>query len=176
MIVFRILLFPFKLVFGLVGISLKAGYKVGRAPFVMSAKVGKFLGPKGLFWMGVGGAIGYVLGSSSSSSRSSTFGGLVRRREQLSDDELAEKVKFELSHDPKTWRLPQPEVRVVSGRVELIGEVPDADAREDLARVAMSVPGVMAVENRLTVASSESEGESPERQETETVQAGDQTA
>jgi osmotically-inducible protein OsmY len=69
----------------------------------------------------------------------------------LSDTDLAEKVGFELSHAPRTWHLPQPEVAVVSGRVELLGSVPHETGRDELARVAAAVPGVAAVDNRLEV-------------------------
>jgi osmotically-inducible protein OsmY len=69
----------------------------------------------------------------------------------LSDNDLAEKVGFELSHAPRTWHLPQPEVAVVSGRVELLGTVPHETGRDELERVAAAVPGVAAVDNKLLV-------------------------
>ncbi|GIU83929.1 MAG: hypothetical protein KatS3mg008_0704 [Acidimicrobiales bacterium] len=146
----RVILFPFKLVLSLAGLSLKVGYKAGRAPFVVSARAGRLMGLKGFFFMALGAVVGFFVGSQTS-GRGSGIGRLVRRDEALSDEDLAEKVKFELSHAPRTWHLPQPEVRVVSGRVELSGSVPDEGAREEMAKVAASVPGVLAVENRLSV-------------------------
>ena len=60
----------------------------------------------------------------------------------LSDAELAEKVGFELGHAPRTWHLPQPDVAVVEGRVQLRGQVPHDTAREELAGWPPPIPGV----------------------------------
>ncbi len=78
----------------------------------------------------------------------------------VTDEELAEKVGFELSHAPRTWHLPQPEVAVLNGRVELRGHVPSGTGREEFERVASAVPGVAAVENLIEVEQAESETKS----------------
>jgi osmotically-inducible protein OsmY len=68
-----------------------------------------------------------------------------------SDPELGERVRFELSHSPRTWHLPQPEIDVQDGRVVLSGAVPHATARADLERTVTGVPGVASVDNLLTI-------------------------
>jgi hypothetical protein len=65
--------------------------------------------------------------------------------------DLADAVRHELAHSPRTWHLPQPGVSVQSGRVVLTGEVPHEEARADLGRTAGAVAGVTAVENRVEV-------------------------
>ena len=69
----------------------------------------------------------------------------------MSDDQLVDRVRFELSHSPKTWHLPQPEVDVQAGQVVLTGTVPHETGRDDLERAAAAVPGVSGVENQLLV-------------------------
>jgi len=148
MILLRIIFFPVKLVFGLMGFTLKLGYKAGTLPFKATAKTAGAVGLKGFLFFGLGVAAGVFLAPSSGADlRRRLFGGGA----PLSDNELAEKVGFELSHAPRTWHLPQPEVAVVAGRVELSGNVPHEAGREELERVAAAVPGVAAVENKLTV-------------------------
>lgn len=71
--------------------------------------------------------------------------------------DLAATVRYELSHSPRTWHLPQPSVAVDGGRVVLTGSVPHEEARMDLVRTAGAVPGVRAVEDLLTVVSSAGE-------------------
>jgi hypothetical protein len=52
---------------------------------------------------------------------------------------------------PRTWHLPQPDVAVVDGRVQLRGRVPHDTAREELVRVAGAIPGVNGVDDLLEV-------------------------
>jgi osmotically-inducible protein OsmY len=68
-----------------------------------------------------------------------------------SDPDLSDRVRFELSHSPRTWHLPQPEVDVQDGRVVLSGDVPHETARTDFEQTVTAVPGVTGVENLLTI-------------------------
>jgi hypothetical protein len=151
MIVFRILFFPIKLVLHLLGFTAKAGYKVGTVPFKVTARTGRVVGFRGFVFLGLGVLLGLFLAPASGRELREKLQLLVRGSQPLSDTDLAEKVGFELSHAPRTWHLPQPEVAVVSGRVELLGSVPHETGRDELARVAAAVPGVAAVDNRLEV-------------------------
>ena len=58
-------------------------------------------------------------------------------------------VRYELSHSPRTWHLPQPEVEVVGGTAILRGEVPHEVGRVDLERTAAAVAGVVDVDNHV---------------------------
>jgi hypothetical protein len=151
MILFRILFFPIKLVLHLLGFSLKVGYKAGTVPFKVTSRTGRLIGFKGFLLFVVGVAVGLFLAPGSGREMRERVRLLIQGNQPLSDSDLAEKVGFELSHAPRTWHLPQPEVAVVSGRVELLGTVPHETGREELARVAAAVPGVAAVDNRLRV-------------------------
>jgi osmotically-inducible protein OsmY len=150
MILLRIIFFPVKVVLGLLGFTLKIGYKAGTLPIKATAKTTTAVGLKGFFFFAVGVAVGLVLAPSSGADLRKKLLG-AGSGEQLSDNELAEKVGFELSHAPRTWHLPQPEVAVVAGRVELSGSVPHEAGKDELERVAAAVPGVAAVENRIEV-------------------------
>jgi osmotically-inducible protein OsmY len=151
MILFRILFFPVKLVANLLGFTLKVGYKTGSIPFKVTARTSRLVGFKGFVLLAVGIAIGLLAAPATGRELRIKLRRLLEGSQPLSDNDLAEKVGFELSHAPRTWHLPQPEVAVVSGRVELLGTVPHETGREELERVAASVPGVSAVDNRLQV-------------------------
>jgi hypothetical protein len=150
MILLRIIFFPVKVVLGLLGFTLRIGYKAGTLPIKATAKTTAAVGLKGFFFFGVGVAAGLVLAPASGADLRKKLLG-AGAGQHLTDSELAEKVGFELSHAPRTWHLPQPEVAVVAGRVELSGSVPHEAGRDELERVAAAVPGVAAVENRLEV-------------------------
>lgn len=161
MIVLRILFFPIKLVLHLLGFTLKVGYKAGSVPFKVTARTSRFVGLKGVLLFALGVAAGLILAPSSGRELRERLRLLVQGDQPLSDEDLAEKVQFELSHAPRTWHLPQPEVAVVSGRVELVGTVPHETGREELERVAAAVPGVAGVDNRLRVEDGGGADESP---------------
>ena len=109
----------------------------------------RLVGVRRLFVLGVGVVIGL--------SVAPTTGPEFRRRmaariAEYRSGDLAEKVRAELSTSPRTWHLPQPAVSAVGGRVTLTGSVPHAEGREELAKTAMAVPGVMGLDNQLVVA------------------------
>src|SRR4051812_45833557 len=140
MVVVRLVFFP-----------VKVGAKASKAAVKTSYRTGRFLGYRRLFVLGVGIAIGLLFAPGPGRELREKIKAMVAGAMPPSDPDLGERVRFELSHSPRTWHLPQPEVAVQEGRVVLSGAVPHATARADLERAVTSVPGVMAVENLLTV-------------------------
>ena len=71
-------------------------------------------------------------------------------RAALQDHALAARVRAALKAAPETARL---NIKIASrgGRLELTGTVEPGPGREAAARVAAAVPGILSVENRLTV-------------------------
>src|SRR3546814_13357176 len=76
---------------------------------------------------------------------------LVEERLSGGSTDVAEKIRYELSHSPRTWHLPQPTVDFVNGTAILRGAVPHETGRADLERAAAAVTGVIAVDNHLAV-------------------------
>jgi hypothetical protein len=150
MILIRLLLLPIKIALRLLGLTLKVGYVSGKVPVKVSARSVRLVGFRGLLFLMVGVALGLLLAPEPGRDLRIKLQKLLEGG-GTSDVDLLEKVAFELAHAPRTWHLDQPDVSVVSGRVTLRGTVPGADAREELARVAGAVPGVLGVENMVTV-------------------------
>ena len=137
MIVLRVVTLPFKV-----------GTKTGMVASKVGYRTARFVGFRRLFVLGVGIAIGLLIapvpGRQLREKLKARLGG-------TGDAELSDLVRFELSHSPKTWHLPQPEVDVQEGRVVLSGSVPHETGRQDLERAAAAVPGVETVHNQLLV-------------------------
>ena len=135
---FRLLFLPARVGIGTTRLGMKAGYRTGR-----------LLGYRRVLLFGIGVAVGLLVAP--------TPGRELRARLQMLIDErtgrgdLAERVRYELSHSPRTWHLPQPEVEVVGGTAILRGEVPHEVGRTDLERTAAAVAGVVHVENQVDV-------------------------
>ena len=136
----RLIFLPAKVGVGSTKLGVKAGYRTG-----------KLLGYRRMFFFGAGVAVGLLIAP--------TTGAELRARLQKLLDErrggpvdLAERVRYELSHSPRTWHLPQPDVEVVDGRAILRGEVPHEVGRTDLERTAAAVAGVVEVDNQVGVA------------------------
>lgn len=149
-----LLALPFKLVGALIVGAFRAGWWSAKVPVRVTARTTRVLGLKAVVLFVAGVVVGVVFAPVSGAELRSR----LRRRlagGPVTDAELADKVGFELAHAPRTWHLPQPEVAVLQGRVELIGEVPHERGRDELERVASAVAGVVGVENHLVV---ESEG------------------
>ncbi len=133
----RLVTFPFRFGVKTGAVATKVGYRSAR-----------LVGFKRMFLIGVGIAIGLLVAP--------VPGRVLRdklraRLQGTGPTELSELVRFELSHSPKTWHLPQPAVEVTGSRVVLRGSVPHETASADLERAASGVPGVTAVENNLVV-------------------------
>jgi hypothetical protein len=141
-LLFKLALLPFRVGVGATAFSFKAGYKTG-----------SLLGYRRLFVLGTGIAVGLLVAPVPGRELR------ARLRDRLeggagsppSDVELADLVRFELTHSPRTWNLKQPDVEVAAGRVTLKGEVADAADRTELERTAASVKGVTVVDNQLAV-------------------------
>jgi hypothetical protein len=146
-----ILLLPIRLLWRVAVVSARVGWYAGRAPVRAGAAARRLVGWRALVFFAAGLAIGILFAP----TRGKDLRDRLRRmlsREGLSDAELAGRVEFELSHAPRTWHLPQPEIAVLNGHVELRGSVPHPVGREEIERVASAVPGVTEVENMLVVA------------------------
>jgi osmotically-inducible protein OsmY len=151
----RAIFFPARLTYGVGKLSAKTGYKAGRGSVVGAYKAGSLLGYRRMLAVGVGVGIGLLVAPTSGQELRDS---MRRRWEQRggpdSDDVIAERVRHELSHSPRTWHLPQPAVEVVEGTAILIGASPHASGKDDIERTAAAVSGVTAVDNRLTVGDS----------------------
>ena len=140
MLVVRLVLFPIKVGTTATRVAAKTGYRTGR-----------LLGYRRLFVFGLGIAVGLLIAPGPGRELRAKLQAALKGVVPPSDPELGDLVRSELSRSPRTWHLPQPEIAVEGGRVVLSGAVPHATARADLERTVNGVPGVMAVENLLTV-------------------------
>jgi hypothetical protein len=143
MLLVRVVFLPFRVGFKTTRIATKVGYRAGR-----------LVGYRRLAVFGTGVVIGMLIAPMAGAVLREKLRELAAGARLPSDPELGDQVRFELSHSPRTWHLPQPDVDVQDGRVVLTGSVPHATARADLERTATGVPGVTAVENLLTVTGS----------------------
>ena len=132
-------LLPARVGIGGTRLGVKAGYRAGRA-----------VGYRRLFVFGVGVAIGVLIAPTSGAELRARLIRMADERRAGGGD-LAGRVTYELSHSPRTWHLPQPEVEVIGGTAILRGEVPHEVGRVDLERTAAAVSGVVHVENQLAV-------------------------
>ena len=159
--IIRLVLLPFKLLF-LGGVAAaKLVLRVSLLPLKACMATTRLMGFRGILLGVVGLVVGLLLAPMSGRQLREKLLASLAGGAAVPDDELADKVTFELSHAPRTWHLePQPEVSVLAGRVVLRGEVRTEDDREEFGRVASAIPGVVAVDNQLVVADADAGGES----------------
>jgi hypothetical protein len=143
MLLVRVAVLPVRVAYKTTATATKLGYRTGR-----------LLGYRRLTVFGVGVAVGLMIAPMTGPQLRAKAREIWNGARLPSDPELGEQIRFELSHSPRTWHLPQPEVDVQDGRVVLSGSVPHATASADLERAATAVPGVTAVENLLSIAGS----------------------
>jgi osmotically-inducible protein OsmY len=135
----RLIFLPARVGLGTTKLGMKAGYRTGR-----------LLGYRRLFVFGAGIVVGLMIAPMAGRELRAKLQAMADERRGLGGD-LAEKVRYELSHSPRTWHLPQPEVEVVGGTAILRGRVPHEVGRTDLERTAAAVAGVVDVDNRVDV-------------------------
>lgn len=136
----RLFFLPVKVGVGTTKLGVKAGYRTGR-----------LLGYRRLFVFGAGVAVGLLIAPTAGSELRAKLQRLIDERRGAPGGDLAEKVRYELSHSPRTWHLPQPAVEVVGSRAILRGEVPHEVGRADLERTAAAVAGVVDVDNLVDI-------------------------
>ena len=151
MFLIRLVILPFKVLFAVFGITVKAGYRVGKIPARAGGRVASLAGIRGWVLFLAGLALGLLFAPGRGRDLRAKLRALLDQGGDT-DGGLADKVSFELAHAPRTWHLDQPGVRVVDGRVRLTGTVPTSEARAELGRVAGAIPGVAGVDNHLSVA------------------------
>lgn len=137
----RLLFLPAKVGIGTTKLGVKTGYRTGR-----------LLGYRRLVLFGMGVGVGLLVAPATGRETRAKLQALIDARRGGGD--LAERVRFELSHSPRTWHLPQPAVEVQGGTVILRGAVPHETARLDLERTAAAVAGIVEVDNHLAVSAS----------------------
>lgn len=150
MFLVRLILFPFKLLAWLLTGTMKATWWTAKAPVRVTAGTTKAIGFKAIIFFVLGLGVGLLFAPGPGEELRRKLMALATGGEP-SDTELADKVGFELSHAPRTWHLPQPEVIVLNGNVALTGTVPHETGRDELERVAAAVPGVAGVDNKLEI-------------------------
>jgi hypothetical protein len=153
--VIRAVLLPVRVGYGVGKIGVKTGYTAGRLSARSTYKVGRHVGLTRVLALGAGVAIGLLVAPTSGHElRDRLRRQLASRRAPASDDAVAERVRYELSHSPRTWHLPQPEVEVAGGTAILTGGAPHETGKADIERAAGAVPGVAQVESHLVVGAS----------------------
>jgi hyperosmotically inducible periplasmic protein len=71
---------------------------------------------------------------------------------QVSDSQITTQVKAKLASDVRPSSLTDIDVNTTNGVVTLAGQVEDAEVKHSAETVTASVPGVVAVNNNLQVA------------------------
>lgn len=143
----RLIFLPAKVGVGTTKLGVKTGYRTGR-----------LLGYRRLFVFGLGVGVGLLIAPTTGQVARDRLRRFVESRRTGGHEDLAERVRQELSRSPRTWHLPQPTVEVVNGTAVLRGQVPHETGREDMVRTAAAVAGVIAVDNHLAVAGTNGAG------------------
>jgi hypothetical protein len=152
--VFRTILLPVRLSYGVGKAGVKTGYYAGRLSVGTTYRATRFVGLSRLLAIALGVGIGLLIAPTSGEElRERLRRQWEARNAPASDDAVAERVRYELSHSPRTWHLPQPAVDVVGGTAILTGGAPHETGKADIERAAAAVPGVADVDNRLVVGS-----------------------
>ncbi|HEY7071632.1 MAG TPA: BON domain-containing protein [Acidimicrobiales bacterium] len=143
-----------RLSYGVGKAGVKTGYYAGRLSVGTTYRATRFVGLSRLLAIALGVGIGLLIAPTSGEElRERLRRQWEARNAPASDDAVAERVRYELSHSPRTWHLPQPAVDVVGGTAILTGGAPHETGKADIERAAAAVPGVADVDNRLVVGS-----------------------
>ena len=150
--VIRAVLLPVRAGYGIGKLGVKTGYGAGKLSVGSTWKAGRFIGLSRVAALGVGVVIGLLVAPASGAELRDRLARQVRaRRAPASDEAVAERVRYELSHSPRTWHLPQPAVEVAGGTAILTGGAPHETGKSDIERAVGAVPGVAQVESHLVV-------------------------
>jgi osmotically-inducible protein OsmY len=136
----KLIFLPARAGVGTTKLGVKTGYRVTR-----------LLGVRRLLVFGAGVGVGLLVAPVTGAEARARLRQLLEERRPEGEEDLAERVRFELSHSPRTWHLPQPIVEVTGQVAVLRGQVPHDAGRADLGRTAASVSGVVEVDNRVVV-------------------------
>jgi osmotically-inducible protein OsmY len=151
--VVRLVTLPVRLAYGVGKTGLKTGYSAGRLSMASTYKAGRRIGVSRVLAAGAGVGVGLLIAPrTGAETREGVKRRIAARRAPASDDAVAERVRYELSHSPRTWHLPQPSVTVSGGTAILTGDAPHAAGKADIERAAAAVPGVAQVDSRLVLA------------------------
>jgi hypothetical protein len=146
----RLVLLPFRLAWALVVTLARLLVTVVALPVRVLGVLMRVAGPKAVVAFVLGAVVALLVAPGPGRELRARLVRLVGAGGPT-DEELADKVVFELGHAPRTWHLPQPEVTVIDRRVVLRGSVPHGTARDELVRVAAGIPGVAGVDDQLVV-------------------------
>ena len=150
----RAVLLPVRLTYGVGKLGVRTGYQAGRLSVGSTYRAGRFVGFSRLLALALGVGIGLLVAPTSGAElREQLRRKWEGRNAPASDEAVAERVRYELSHSPRTWHLPQPAVDVVGGTAILTGGAPHETGKADIERAAAAVPGVSDVDSRLVVGS-----------------------
>ena len=103
--IMRIVFLPVRLAFKSTKLAAKTGYRTGR-----------LVGYRRIAVLGAGVGIGLLVAPMTGAQLRDKIRAMIdRSRTRLPDADLADRVRFELSHATGTWHLPQPDVSAVAG-------------------------------------------------------------
>ncbi|HJR26740.1 MAG TPA: BON domain-containing protein [Acidimicrobiales bacterium] len=127
-------------------------FRLAFLPPKLALRIVRIVGVRRLVVFGAGVGVGLLVAPTTGAETRARLQRAIEARRPVGDVDLAERVRFELSHSPRTWHLPQPLVEVSGAVAVLRGQVPHETGRADLERTAAAVAGVTRVDNQVTVA------------------------
>src|SRR3546814_5446081 len=117
----RLIFLPAKVGVGTTKLGVRAGYRTGR-----------MLGYRRMFVFAAGIGVGLLVAPMTGQQARDKLRKLVEERLSGGSTDVAEKIRYELSHSPRTWHLPQPTVDFVNGTAILRGAVRSEEHTSEL--------------------------------------------
>ena len=152
----RTLTVPLRLTIGVGKVSARTGYAAGKLTALTGYRTGRRLGFGRMLFFAAGAGVALLLAPTSGAELRERIRRALEDRQaggDMSDVQVAVRVREVLSQSPRTWHLPQPDIDVVDGLAILTGDAPHATGKADIEEAVASVPGVVAIDSRLVVAS-----------------------
>jgi hypothetical protein len=152
----RTLTVPLRLTIGVGKVSARTGYAAGKLTARTGYRTGRRLGFGRMLFFAAGAGVALLLAPTSGAELRERIRRALEDRQaggDMSDVQVAVRVREVLSQSPRTWHLPQPDIDVVDGLAILTGDAPHATGKADIEEAVASVPGVVAIDSRLVVAS-----------------------